>query len=996
MYSKLIFNFADYDIEFSASEIILIAQQVLKEIMGENNSTIEVPSCEDTEQELNKVFGGIFSCFITYLSEEYNIPGQEIADFINDILKNPLLIPKHTKLLRAIDSKPKQAKFSVPIRGDVVLPMRPISPNNISAWINVAKQLANTYSAQKHRAGWWFNIGGRIIRVRNDAGKKDFKNKQFYAADHGSYEKISKNTLKNISDIIGFLCRNQVIDDYIFALHKFHEFFDVKNSDDETGAMHQRNILLEFTAFMTDEIAIDVSKCQLLLISLAQSMKGFRGTTDKDKFNTSIYRNTGGRGIVKEPDKVDVASLHKYSTLFDNTIEQIRYLNKELLNEIVQNSVLFTQLKRIAHSEEAFIVMVSFVLLQLAKKINLGQHSPFPRELNAYGNRDDGDSYHKFAANIRKYFKQDNALSQQELAAQMRDMLNGAVIDDENLAFLPCLTAAWFISETARNPMTTLTSLILLDMLESGQELLENGKNWYAWEHVLMHPEKNSGAKKATTVLGKKVNIDEFGGCHPMAHSGSFKQTEFPLNPREVLNVARQKEANLIIHWLQIRCSMLNTEKKEKLGLKNTHAEAGTHGNTTDSSQSLTEIHGKIKQLKDRIDKLKTTIKIKQKANASTDISKQETAIEQFTNELKELEENLKSKEKAETAKESIKTKLIVPLLRARLSTFNNLIKPVKRDIKLPVHPKYINNTFGMDVSSDIHQKVLKNMYAILAKINPLDNINKNMSYFFHAIFDIYQQNMGVGGLLLQSFYQDEESILRESRQLAESQQEIGPPAIPGWNLQDVPGDGNCFYYAIIDQMRLINHSFLNTILEGTEAIDVLRLRLQGNHNFRDGEWANDEIINAFNSEFPDIVLAIADTRYPERGFQLRYVHNETPITHTDINDGTPEHLNANRNTIIRIAATGNHFLSVRAHPTLQNGALRGAFNAPHIHAEVQQKKYWDNFSGYPILPMFKREVALVKEGLSLPIKLKPETMREIFLALVALKKMNPGTKPKI
>jgi hypothetical protein len=83
-------------------------------------------------------------------------------------------------------------------------------------------------------------------------------------------------------------------------------------------------------------------------------------------------------------------------------------------------------------------------------------------------------------------------------------------------------------------------------------------------------------------------------------------------------------------------------------------------------------------------------------------------------------------------------------------------------------------------------------------------------------------------------------------------------------------------------------------------------------------EWTNDEAIVSFLRTFPDVILAIADTRCSERGFICRYWDGQRDIT--DVGDGTV--ILPTDRTVIKIATTGNHFLSVISHPELQNGVL--------------------------------------------------------------------------
>jgi hypothetical protein len=136
----------------------------------------------------------------------------------------------------------------------------------------------------------------------------------------------------------------------------------------------------------------------------------------------------------------------------------------------------------------------------------------------------------------------------------------------------------------------------------------------------------------------------------------------------------------------------------------------------------------------------------------------------------------------------------------------------------------------------------------------------------------------------------------------------VGPEAIQGWKLENVKSDGNCFYRAVIEQMRLINHTFLDCHLEGTEDHDRLRLKIQG-REFKDGQWADVQEIEKLVLEF-DLVLAIVDTRSPQDGLHYYY-----KVDNDSISDTKRESDLDHTKKIIKLAYTGNHYLSVLNHP---------------------------------------------------------------------------------
>jgi hypothetical protein len=185
----------------------------------------------------------------------------------------------------------------------------------------------------------------------------------------------------------------------------------------------------------------------------------------------------------------------------------------------------------------------------------------------------------------------------------------------------------------------------------------------------------------------------------------------------------------------------------------------------------------------------------------------------------------------------------------------------------------------------------------------------------------------------------DIELAKQKSLEDAKKQKAIGPRELPEFGLQDVDDSGNCFYLAIADQMQLINHLHVRNIPEGTESSDSLRLAVQ-RENFRDREWAEDSTFDSFVTEFPDVILAIIDTRNPERGFTCYYIDEDGTVT---TNNGDME-IELPDRPIIRLAATGNHFLSVRVHPQLDAGAITNAYIQPkHLEVSAESGEHKEN-----------------------------------------------------
>ena len=173
----------------------------------------------------------------------------------------------------------------------------------------------------------------------------------------------------------------------------------------------------------------------------------------------------------------------------------------------------------------------------------------------------------------------------------------------------------------------------------------------------------------------------------------------------------------------------------------------------------------------------------------------------------------------------------------------------------------------------------------------------------------------------MQKFLLAEEEMIKESLFFATQKGISGPNKIPGWTIQDVPDVGNCFYEAIIHQMQTINHPFLFDVPVGGVPHLCLRNRVNSSNK---GEWAEDATIDEFVTEVP-VILAIVDTRRPDSGYVCYYLDADgTVMTNSDIDLFLPTD-----KPIIRIAATGNHFLSVVQNPELNAGRLRSGYMAP-------------------------------------------------------------------
>lgn len=321
--------------------------------------------------------------------------------------------------------------------------------------------------------------------------------------------------------------------------------------------------------------------------------------------------------------------------------------------------------------EDAKNLIKRMVLQRVADDINFGLHEPLFRPVTSYGDRDQGSSYHVFAATVKAYFTTKEHMTDAEIAGAIRLILRGNVPKLGEANFIPNLVAAWFISEPTRNPSSFLSGMMLIDMIESGIALPDgHGNNWYALYHTLVHPLKDLGVGKVQDLYGSKDGVDRFGGSHPMAHGGSA--THSVPDEGKKLTAVQQKEASLYFHWLKVRL--------EKMGIECRLV--------SDADEKLKASDVKLSNLEKANEQYqqKLTALDKKIANTEKDykLSKSELSKEKAK---KKLEDCAAEKEALKASfevirqdlllKEIIIMKYIIPLLHERLDTLDNLLSYV-------------------------------------------------------------------------------------------------------------------------------------------------------------------------------------------------------------------------------------------------------------------------------------------------------------------------------
>ncbi len=137
-----------------------------------------------------------------------------------------------------------------------------------------------------------------------------------------------------------------------------------------------------------------------------------------------------------------------------------------------------------------------------------------------------------------------------------------------------------------------------------------------------------------------------------------------------------------------------------------------------------------------------------------------------------------------------------------------------------------------------------------------------------------------------------------------------------GWDICNVPDDGNCFYHAVVDQLQKLELE--KELLEKPAPHLLLREKTQRGE-YKDGEWVGENEIINFTTVFPNIAIAIMDVGIPEQGYTVLFCRGQK-CTREDILPYKYIH-------ILRLAFTRNHYMSVLTNPLLTQGYLQERYD---------------------------------------------------------------------
>ena len=489
LYSKLTVQVEDFTMEFELHEVVYFAEEMLRQ-----EPVVMYPLVDDTKHD--QLYWDL--AFAEYSDNDIHIKAEKQASDAGSNLFSALCLP----LCTTVGSTPLTLQ-------------------------SIAHQLAMSepYRDQStSNAGWWFNLAGRLLHIKNEASFR------FYVSDYGYIGELIP-WLENVIFSSAPQC-DWVLNPDVYIEGNKHPLWSsfVK---DETQNLRYYHHIVHY-----------ISECLLVILGLIMNDP----SADTEFWDADVV--PCDYGDEKHEAEVDLDDI-------DSTFPACPKLVKDM--DTSDNKIhAATRLRRMILSIAAF-------------GFNKGHNKLFFRSLNAYGS-EDGESYMKFETAIRRFQQLHPMQSADYIAERMRSILLNRTPPMRNSDphspqdFLYALTVAWFIAEPARYPLALLSGLALLDLIESKVTLCDTnpfcGENfdWYSWSCALIHPFKHlsdmrdgsgrSFPSKVRDMYGDPVKIDSFGGMHPMAHSGSVRDTATELQSGQKLSVAKQKAGSLLIDWL--------------------------------------------------------------------------------------------------------------------------------------------------------------------------------------------------------------------------------------------------------------------------------------------------------------------------------------------------------------------------------------------------------------------------------------------------------------
>lgn len=704
MFSRLIFVVEGKETVFESHELVRILQCLTQKKVA-SAQDLRIGSYPNYARRLTKVFKEFSENLIKKYAQHSGLSVSKFS-FLHPDSRSRYLDPlfvgasgfsAHLKDLGDIKSKdkPENPQITEDEFNDLIL------PEFIPQMLDVSRLLGMSKYAKENketiRDGWWLNIGQRVVLLRNLPKKRQ----HLYVSDHGNTQILLSEVKRDSINPNTEEGREKMMCD-----RAFWKYFS-SLSEEQKIIMKEHFIMIFNDAWSGDPAFF----LQVLSLPEEYRKKTLKlGTLSTPGWNMAWQVGTNEKPLKGfDPTVLNAIPLEKrkiYLDMFNETVERMRYFGDMQTSTFVKKFIggglsgLFVKVDEIFNEVDSRRYKLFFVLNELALGHGKGLYEYLFRPHRSFGSPEEGESYRGFSQAFEEYFSSPNPKPASELAAIMRALLQGQPLAQEDLYFLPNLVAAWFVSEAARNPVSILTGLMLLDLIESHVELRDEGNNnLYSWRHTLIHPKKPANSFDEvwiTDLYGNPIELAEFDGIHPMAHKNSIRHSKKLIGNKTELSPVQQKEGHLAIHWLCERVKRVNPAMQCYVVTAKPEAESTPGKKCSLLSKELTH-YGLIDKL----------------INAS----KEEGPSKSIKNNSMELE------------KWKVLHDIIIPQLEQRLSSLHCMLSAV--EIKEVFHPlDFLKDNSASQVSShnSNNSEVVVNAKGLSQESPPKDISVKSFS----------------------------------------------------------------------------------------------------------------------------------------------------------------------------------------------------------------------------------------------------------------------------
>lgn len=609
-FSGLTFESGDTHVYFSSYELAWIAEQLVSQHFlrtEEGMSRYSLPSSENYRQQISNKFERLWPLTVKLSGRSRGLEVEEVS-FVSSCVdrffyqnngKNVTSIffgsfNHYNRLLTQWQAALNPSSFlGLNHLSRYALPDRVRSLSTMNDWTNIVITFESRRQAGQAPSGWWLEIGGRMLFMRNAISERQDR----YISDHGSVDWI----VHNIAD---YLPKNDGVQPPDCKPMEVLNFIDRMGDDRVAGhveplkkafavAIHQNAstmvdltnaasalIIFEQQLFYLRQWFVHVPRPpetlsfnfnDALLAQLDESQsKALQGQAYPPKKN---WKNWFQSGLLQpvinffEPQYQELSCDEKKQSdkLFDHAYGRLLFIYKTQ-ESFVSNAMFarghtpfLTQLKQLLHSDDIKILMTLYNLQYIAQPLTDGDHDFFLSPVHTFGRKYGvGESYREFADAFEQYQSADSALTDHELAQEMRALLkNEQASIDENLYFMPNLASSWFIGEVARRYSTLLSNLLILDLIQAEVSFYDGqGRSLYSWRSLLIHPDKPEDSRAPFNLqdgYGDDIDLAKLDGMHPMAHGGSADQGKTKFSSKTKMVAAQQKEGHWLVHWLMLK-----------------------------------------------------------------------------------------------------------------------------------------------------------------------------------------------------------------------------------------------------------------------------------------------------------------------------------------------------------------------------------------------------------------------------------------------------------